>query len=71
MVVHYPRTVWRNSYEEHEVTGKIIVKNLGIPYPSYKVELQSAVIAISWGSTAAPPSSWDKGCPDKHHRDYV
>ena len=22
---------------------------------------------ISWGLTAAPPSSWDKGCPDKHH----
>ena len=29
--------------------------------------MQSAVIAISRGSTAAPPSSWDKGCPDKHH----
>ena len=23
MVVHYPRTVWKNSYAEHEVTGKI------------------------------------------------
>ena len=22
MVVHYPRTVWKNSYVEHEVTGK-------------------------------------------------
>ena len=22
MVVHYPRTVWKNSYAEHEVTGK-------------------------------------------------
>ena len=21
-VVHYPRTVWKNSYAEHEVTGK-------------------------------------------------
>ena len=24
-------------------------------------------IFISQGVTAAPPSSWDKGCPDKHH----
>ena len=22
MVVHYPRTVWKNSYAEHEVTGE-------------------------------------------------
>ena len=22
MVVHYPRTVWKNSYAEHQVTGK-------------------------------------------------
>ena len=22
MVVHYPRTVWKNSYAEHKVTGK-------------------------------------------------
>ena len=22
MVVHYPRTVWKNSFAEHEVTGK-------------------------------------------------
>ena len=22
MVVHYPRIVWKNSYAEHEVTGK-------------------------------------------------
>ena len=22
MVVHYPRTVWKNCYAEHEVTGK-------------------------------------------------
>ena len=22
MVVHYPRTVWKNRYAEHEVTGK-------------------------------------------------
>ena len=22
MVVQYPRTVWKNSYAEHEVTGK-------------------------------------------------
>ena len=22
MVVHYPRTLWKNSYAEHEVTGK-------------------------------------------------
>ena len=22
LVVHYPRTVWKNSYAEHEVTGK-------------------------------------------------
>ena len=22
MVVHYPRTVWKNSYAEHEVIGK-------------------------------------------------
>ena len=22
MVVHYPKTVWKNSYAEHEVTGK-------------------------------------------------
>ena len=22
MVVHYPGTVWKNSYAEHEVTGK-------------------------------------------------
>ena len=22
MVVHYPRTVWKKSYAEHEVTGK-------------------------------------------------
>ena len=22
MVVNYPRTVWKNSYAEHEVTGK-------------------------------------------------
>ena len=22
MVVHYPRAVWKNSYAEHEVTGK-------------------------------------------------
>ena len=21
-IVHYPRTVWKNSYAEHEVTGK-------------------------------------------------
>ena len=31
------------------------------------MELQTAVIAISSGSTAAPPSRWDKGWPDKHH----
>ena len=24
MVVHYPRTVWKNSHAEHEVTGKNI-----------------------------------------------
>ena len=24
MVVHYPRTVWKNSYAEHKVTGKNI-----------------------------------------------
>ena len=29
--------------------------------------MQSPVIATSWGSTPAPPSSWDKGCPGKHH----
>ena len=22
MVVHYPRTLWKNSYAEHKVTGK-------------------------------------------------
>ena len=22
MVVHYPKTVWKNSYDEHKVTGK-------------------------------------------------
>ena len=22
MVVHYPRTVWKNSFAEHEVAGK-------------------------------------------------
>ena len=26
MVVHYPRTVWKNSYPEHEVTGKTYKK---------------------------------------------
>ena len=26
MVVHYPRTMWKNSYTEHEVTGKIYNK---------------------------------------------
>ena len=26
--------------------------------------LQSTVINISWWSTAAPPSRWDKGCRD-------
>ena len=31
------------------------------------MELQSAVIAINLGLTAVPPSSWDKGCPDKHY----
>ena len=30
-------------------------------------KLQSAFIAFSWGSAAAPPGSWDKGCTDKHH----
>ena len=39
---------------------------LGNPYPSYYEEPQSAVIPISWGSTGALPSSWDKGWPDKH-----
>ena len=28
---------------------------------------RSAVIAVSWGSTAAPPSRWDKELTDKHH----
>ena len=29
MVVHYPRTVWKNSYAEHEVTSKTYnLKNL-------------------------------------------
>ena len=27
------------------------------------MELQSEVTAISWVSNAAPPGSWDKGCP--------
>ena len=26
MVVHYPRTVWKNSYAEHEITGKTYKK---------------------------------------------
>ena len=26
MVVHYPRTVWKNSYAEHEETGKTYQK---------------------------------------------
>ena len=26
MVVHYPRTVWKDSYAEHEVTGKHTIK---------------------------------------------
>ena len=26
---------------------------------------------INCGSTAAPPSGWGKGCPDKHHTSYV
>ena len=26
LVVHYPRTVWKNSYAEHEVTGKTYPK---------------------------------------------
>ena len=30
MVVHYPRTVWKNSYAEHEITGKTYnLKKLG------------------------------------------
>ena len=33
---------------------------LGTPYPSYMGKLQSAVIAISYGLTADPPSSYDK-----------
>ena len=27
MVVHYPRTVWKNSHAEHKVTGKTYNKN--------------------------------------------
>ena len=38
---------------------------------SYHLELQSAVIAISWGLTAALPCSWDKVCPYKHHKGNV
>ena len=34
MVVHYPRTVWKNSYAEHKVTGKTYNKNDHLaPYP--------------------------------------
>ena len=27
---------------------------------------QQSLVSVE-GSTAAPPSSWDKGCQDKHH----
>ena len=35
-VVHYPRTVWKNSYAGHEVTGKtynLIPKEMDIGRP--------------------------------------
>ena len=34
MVVHYPRTLWKNSYAEHEVTGKTynLKKKKKVPY---------------------------------------
>ena len=30
MVVHYPRTVWKNSYAEHKVTGKTYNRNKNV-----------------------------------------
>ena len=27
MVVHYPRTVWKDSYDEHKVNGETYTKN--------------------------------------------
>ena len=45
MVVHYPRTVWKNCYAEHNVTGETYKKThketqllseyMAIPTPTY------------------------------------
>ena len=52
--------------------GRTIVDS-GLDYHRNRLKLLggTAVNAISWGSTAVPPSSWDKGCPDKHHIENV
>ena len=47
MVVHYPRTVWKNSYAEHEVAGKSCNKKKVEPW-----ECQSLVSTMTKNSDA-------------------
>ena len=46
---------------DYALNTKPVMLILVLINPSYRVELQSAVIAIRWGSSAAPSSSWDNG----------
>ena len=58
MVVHYPRTVWKNSsYAEHEVTGKTYNKKKKIQadcrhnsWPCYKGVLNKLIVGTIAGS---------------------
>ena len=49
------------------ICGILITFNFDIDLSKF----QSAFIAFSWGSAAAPPGSWDKGYTDKHHIGHV
>ena len=41
MVVHYPRTVWKSSFAEHEVTGKT--------FPNKKERNMSRLVMMVYG----------------------
>ena len=45
----------------------ILVQSVPVEQEQTGLDSLSTVIAISWGSTAAPPSSWDRCSSDKPH----
>ena len=53
MVVHYPRTVWKNSYAEHKVTGKT--------YHNKKGKKNQSPVYLSWNLDLAHdgPVFWE------------